>query len=55
MKEDIALERYFKQIINPLKWIKNTVDSSKNPIMTEIFVSGEDEELKPKRNDRMLC
>ncbi|KYN40030.1 hypothetical protein ALC56_05557 [Trachymyrmex septentrionalis] len=50
MEEDIALEKHFKPIIYPLKQIvENTVDSSKNLIMTEIFFSGEDEEPKLKR------
>ena len=54
MEEDIALERHFKPIIEPLKQIvKNTVKSSKNPIMTETFFLREDEEPKSKRK-RML-
>jgi len=44
------LEKHFKPIIDPLKQIvENTVESSKDPIMTETFFSGEDEEPKPKR------
>ncbi|KYN18431.1 hypothetical protein ALC57_09261 [Trachymyrmex cornetzi] len=55
MKEDIALGRHFKPIIDPLKQIvENTADSSKDPIMTETIFSGEDEELNPKGNDRVL-
>ncbi|KYQ51996.1 hypothetical protein ALC60_08892 [Trachymyrmex zeteki] len=50
MEEDIALERHFKPIIEPLKQIvKNTAESSKDPIKNETFFSGEDEEPKPKR------
>ncbi|KYN22042.1 hypothetical protein ALC57_05569, partial [Trachymyrmex cornetzi] len=50
MDEDIALERHFKPIVDPLKQIvENTADSSKDPIMTETIFSGEDEEPKPKR------
>ncbi|KYN11453.1 hypothetical protein ALC57_16388 [Trachymyrmex cornetzi] len=50
MEEDIALERHFQPIIDPLKQIvENTADSSKDPIMTETIFSGEDEEPKPKR------
>jgi len=38
MREEIALERHFKPIIDPLKQIvENTIDSSKDPIMIEIF------------------
>ncbi|KYN28194.1 hypothetical protein ALC57_02394 [Trachymyrmex cornetzi] len=48
--EDIALERHFKPIVDPLKQIvENTADSSKDPIMTETIFSGEDEEPKLKR------
>ncbi|KYN28614.1 hypothetical protein ALC57_01965 [Trachymyrmex cornetzi] len=50
MDEDIALERHFKPIVDPLKQIvENTADSSKDPIMTETIFSGEDEEPKLKR------
>ena len=50
MEEDIALERYFKSIIDPLKQIaENTVKSAKDSIMTETFFSRENEELKPKK------
>ncbi|KYN29370.1 hypothetical protein ALC57_01189 [Trachymyrmex cornetzi] len=50
MDEDIALERHFKPIVDPLKQIvENTADSSKDPIMTETIFSREDEEPKPKR------
>ncbi|KYQ53603.1 hypothetical protein ALC60_00518 [Trachymyrmex zeteki] len=50
MEEDIALERHFKSIIEPLKQIvENTVESSKDPIKNETFFSEEDEEPKPKR------
>jgi len=51
MEEDIALERHFKSIIDPLKQIvENIVESSyKDPIMIETFFSGEDEESKSKR------
>ncbi|KYQ47055.1 hypothetical protein ALC60_13930 [Trachymyrmex zeteki] len=48
MDEDIALERHFKPIIEPLKQIvENTAESSKDPIKNETFFS--DEEPKPKR------
>ncbi|KYN16037.1 hypothetical protein ALC57_11721 [Trachymyrmex cornetzi] len=48
--EDIALERHFKPIIDPLKQIvENTVESSKDPSMNETFFSGEDEEPELKR------
>ncbi|KYN27910.1 hypothetical protein ALC57_02686, partial [Trachymyrmex cornetzi] len=54
MERDIALERHFKPIIDPLKQIvENTVESSKDPSMNETFFSGEEEE--PKENDRVLC
>ena len=50
------MERHFKPIIDPLKQIvENTVEFSKDPIMTETFFSEEDEEPKPKENDRVLC
>ncbi|KYN21765.1 hypothetical protein ALC57_05866 [Trachymyrmex cornetzi] len=50
MNEDIALERRFKPIVDPLKQIvENTADSSKDPVMTETIFSREDEELKLKR------
>ncbi|KYQ47747.1 hypothetical protein ALC60_13223 [Trachymyrmex zeteki] len=50
MEEDIALERHFKPIIEPLKQIvENAVESSKDPIKNEMFFSGEGEEPKPKR------
>jgi len=43
MEEDIALERHFKLIINPLKQIvENTIKSFKDPIMTETFFSREE-------------
>ncbi|KYN10236.1 hypothetical protein ALC57_17634 [Trachymyrmex cornetzi] len=45
MDKDIALERHFKPIVDPLKQIvENTADSSKDPIMTETIFSGEDKE-----------
>jgi len=38
-EEDITLERYFKSIIESLKQIvENTIESSKDPIMTEILL-----------------
>ncbi|KYN29350.1 hypothetical protein ALC57_01210, partial [Trachymyrmex cornetzi] len=50
MEEDIALERHFKPIIDPLKQIvENTADSSKDPIITETIFSGENEGPKSKR------
>ena len=50
MEEDIALERHFKPIINPLKQIvENNVKSFKDSIMTKTFFSEENEESKPKR------
>ncbi|KYQ52380.1 hypothetical protein ALC60_08543, partial [Trachymyrmex zeteki] len=50
IEEDIALERPFKPIIEPLKQIvENTVESSKDPIKNETFFSEEDEEPKLKR------
>ncbi|KYQ51397.1 hypothetical protein ALC60_09498 [Trachymyrmex zeteki] len=50
MEEDIALERHFKSIIEPLKQIvENIVESSKDSIKNETFFSGEDEKPKPKR------
>ncbi|KYN14720.1 hypothetical protein ALC57_13063 [Trachymyrmex cornetzi] len=50
MDEDIALERHFKPIVDPLKQIvENTADSSKDPIMIETIFSREDEEPKLKR------
>jgi len=41
MEENIVLERHFKSIIDPLKQIvvENTVEFSKDPIMTETFFS----------------
>ncbi|KYM95892.1 hypothetical protein ALC62_13455 [Cyphomyrmex costatus] len=50
MEEEIALERHFKPITEPLKQIvENTVESSKDPINIETFFSEKDEEPKPKR------
>ena len=50
IEKDIALERHFKPIIDSLKQIvENTVEFSKDLVMTETFFSGEDEEPKPKR------
>ncbi|KYN02979.1 hypothetical protein ALC62_06184 [Cyphomyrmex costatus] len=50
MEEEVALERHFKSITEPLKQIvKNTVESSKDPINIETFFSEKDEEPKPKR------
>ncbi|KYM95695.1 hypothetical protein ALC62_13661 [Cyphomyrmex costatus] len=50
MEEEIALERHFKPITEPLKQIvENTVESSKDPINVETFFSEKDEEPKPKR------
>ncbi|KYN06761.1 hypothetical protein ALC62_02279 [Cyphomyrmex costatus] len=50
MEEEIALERHFKPITEPLKQIvENTVDSSKDPTNIETFFSEKDEESKPKR------
>jgi len=41
MEKDIALERHFKLIIDPLKQtVENIIVSSKDLIMTEIFFSG---------------
>ena len=42
------MERHFKPIIDPLI-VETTVDSSKNPIMTETFFPREEEEPKLKR------
>ncbi|KYQ49806.1 hypothetical protein ALC60_11117, partial [Trachymyrmex zeteki] len=50
MEEDIALERHFKPIIEPLKQIvENTIEPSKDSIKNETFFSEKDEEPKPKR------
>ena len=50
IEKDIALERHFKPIIDSLKQIvENTVEFSKDLVMTETFFSGENEEPKPKR------
>ncbi|KYN03867.1 hypothetical protein ALC62_05272 [Cyphomyrmex costatus] len=50
MDEEIALERHFKPITEPLKQIvENTVESSKDPIKTEAFFSEKSEEPKPKQ------
>jgi len=49
IEENIVLERHFKSIIDSLKQIvENTGESSKYPITTETFFSGEDEKPKPK-------
>jgi len=54
MEKNIALERHFKPIIDPLKQIvENIVESSKDPII-ETFFSGEDEESKPKRTQKEM-
>jgi len=46
MEVDIALERHFKLIVEPLKQIvENTVE----PVENETFFLGEEEESKPKR------
>ncbi|KYM95372.1 hypothetical protein ALC62_13986 [Cyphomyrmex costatus] len=50
MEEEIAFERHFKPITEPLKQIvENTVESSKDPINIETFFSEKDDEQKPKR------
>lgn len=50
MEEDVALERHFKPIIEPLKQIvENTVESPKDSIKNETFFWREDEEPQPKR------
>ena len=48
MEEDIALERHFKSIIDPLKQ-KTLLNFPIRIIMIETFFSGEDEESKSKR------
>jgi hypothetical protein len=50
MEEDIALERHFRPIIEPLKQIvENTVGDESKPAESEEFFSGEEEYAEPKR------
>ncbi|XP_036143449.1 uncharacterized protein LOC118645822 [Monomorium pharaonis] len=52
VQEEMALERHFKPIVEPLKQIvENTVGDVSDPIKNESFFSGEDKysEPKPKR------
>lgn len=50
VEEDIALERHFRPIIEPLKQIvKNTVGDEPKPVESETFFSEEEEYAEPKR------
>jgi len=58
MEKDIALERHFKSIIDPLKQIiKNIVESSKDPIIIRLKHSFREKTRNHnlKENDRVLC